>query len=256
MNTQTHSELAGALRRRKIHAEQLGPTLNLSFGEGLRAQRANIDLHDCESQIAHDIESFADGVAMVMREPPRSSAASWDFARTAAHVSPILVPNAFLMGVSSATGGDPAFHVPLSPNVNIAVTVDVGSGVRILPRSQVDRWNATNDRVVAAARSLLFHQTRDARWQKLDGELYRLDTLPDERAVCALVFADVFYSQVGSRLRFGIPSRDEFLFVLDDEPDKVEALKLAVEKKHGDSISPLTTALFGFESGAPTLVEH
>jgi hypothetical protein len=264
MNVDSVAKLVEALRGEKVEVEQLANTLNAVRGMGPFAHHVNLDLDAFENALnsrmasSRDatIQAFARGVATVMTEPARSPAKSWDFARSASRMAPNLVTSAFLEGAVAATGGDPAFSVPYHDDVHLIVVLHIDRGLRLLTRGQVDAWGATNDRVVAAARSLLFHHTRDARWESIaDTPVQRLIGM-DQNAVRSLVFADVFYSDVGPKIRFGIPTEDEFFFVADDTPENVQALKSAVESASRESLHRLTTAIFGFESGHPIAVEH
>ncbi|MEZ4462840.1 MAG: hypothetical protein R3E66_24560 [bacterium] len=262
MNENYNELLFGALARHKISAERVADSVNLVRGEGPTAHRVNVDLAAFQEVLPADeadvaIRRYADGIAAVMMEPGRSIASSWDFARTVARVTPRIVPSAFLDGARAALGGVPPFSVPFHGDLCLVVIVELDRGSRVLTRSQVDAWGATDDRVVAAARSLLFHRTRDARWApRGDGPVYELSTIDDERAVCSTVFADVFYSELKPGARFGIPARDTLLFVLEDTSDNLEALKVEVDRAFRDAEFPLTGSLFGFESGIPIPVEH
>ena len=262
MNEEFNDLLIRDLGRHKVLAERVADSVNLVRGEGPTAHRVNVDLGTFQDALPDEdveiaIRRYADGIVAVMMEPGRSIAASWDFARTVARVSPRIVPRAFLSGAAAALGGDQAFSVPFHDELSMVVIVELDRGSRILTRSQVNAWGATDDRVVAAARSLLFHRTHDARWaQRGDGPVYELSTVDDERAVCSTVFADVFYSELKPSARFGIPARDTLLFVLEDTSDNLEALKVEVDRALRHADFPLTRSLFGFESGLPIPVEH
>ncbi len=264
MNVDALAKLVEALRVEKVEVEQIANTLNAVRGTGPFAHHVNLDLDSFETTVNSrpeasldaTIRAFARGVATVMSEPARSPARSWDFARTASRMVPNLVTSAFLEGAVAASGGDPAFSVPFHEDVHLIVVLHIDRGLRLLTRGQVDGWGATNDRVVAAARSLLFHNTRDARWESIADTPVRRMIGMEQNAVRSLVFADVFYSDVGPRMRFGIPTEDEFFFVEDDTAENVQALKTAVESASTESLDRLTTAIFGFESGHPIAVEH
>lgn len=264
MNSESVSKLVEKLRLEKIEVEQIANTLNAVRGTGPFAHQVNLDLDEFEAALKarpnispeRTIQAFARGVATVMTEPARSPAKSWDFTRAAGRMAPNFVTSAFLDGARAATGGDPAFAIPFHDDVYLVVVLQIDRGIRLLTQKQVDEWGATQDRVVSAARSLLFHHTQQARWEKIvGGPVFRI-VGTDQNAVRALVFADVFYSDVGSKMRFGIPNEDELLFVADDSADNVQALKAAVEASSRDSDHHLTTAIFGFESGHPIAVEH
>ncbi len=264
MNSESVLKFIEALRSEKVEVEQVGNTLNAVRGIGPFAHQVNLDLDAFDAALAarpdtlaeRTIRAFARGVATVMTEPARSPAKSWNFTRAAGRMAPSLVPSAFLDGARCATGGDSAFAVPFHEDVFLVVVLQIDRGIRLLTQKQVDEWGATADRVVAAARSLLFHHTQQARWEKIgDGPVFRVAGT-GENAVRSLVFADVFYSEIGPKIRFGIPSEEEFLFVTDDSAEKVQALKSIIETVSRDAEHQLTTALFGFESALPVAVEH
>lgn len=235
-------------------------TWNLVRGQGPTAHRTNVEpaalLGFLEAEPSpRRLEGVARGIAAVMAEPGRSTAANWDFRRTAARVTTNLETSAFLAGAQAANGGEPVFFVPYVDDLFLVVYVQLDSGSRVLTRRQVEGWQATNDRVVSAARSLLFHHSENVRWQA-DEKHHRLDGRDDQNAVRAIVFEDLYYADYHPGIRFGLPTQEDFLFVIGESPDDIEALKTAVHAAFEASLYPLSKQVFAFVGGQPVPVDH
>ena len=267
-------EVIETLRGRRLSVEPVqgdqGPRLEVTQGRGLMARRASLDLAPLASwledrpphQRARHIAGYASGVKGVMLEPARSKASSWSFNETAGRLLPNIEVASFGLGVRAASadaeGGGDAFTLPFHDDLIVAYYIQLDMGLRVLTRPQVEAWGATEDRVVTAARSLLFHKTRDAAWRPLEGHpsVQRISVGDSYDAARALVLADAFFSEVDDGFHLALPSQDELLLVTSEDEAHIEALKAATHDAYSRSDYPLTTALFSLEKGHPVPAEH
>ena len=124
----------------------------------LDALQAHLDANpDAPREAA--LASFASGVSAVIKQPEHSRFDTWAFTDAAGRILALLVRDAWVLGVAAAGIQDPWMQ-PFTAGLQIAYTIDVDQGRRVLTHAQVDRWAVTEDRVTCAARSLLFHKTR------------------------------------------------------------------------------------------------
>lgn len=255
-----HDMLKQELERLRIAVSPFENTWNLTRGEGPMAHRTNLDpglLPAAQNAqlAAGAVHGFARGVAAVMAEPARSTAAQWDFRRTAARVTANLETEAFLAGAQAANGGEPVFFVPFVDDLFLVIYVQLDNGSRVLTRRQVDAWEATNDRVISAARSLLFHHSANVKWGGTPPVL-ELDGRDDQNAVRTIVFEDLYYSDFKPTIRFGIPTQQNFMFVFGDNSDDIETLKRAVHDTHAAAAYPLSPRVYAFMGGQPVPMDH
>jgi hypothetical protein len=258
--------LDDALRARRLDVQTVGHTLNVSHGRGPMAHKANIDpqslIERLEASAPHAhrrlVNGFASGIQHVLLEPVRSRASEWTFVESAKGLVPNLEVDTFVDGVRAASGQDP-WVLPFVDDLVVSHLVELDQGVRVLTGPQVERWGVTADRVKSAARSILFHKSREVKPKPFDGfDLVSAITVGDDyEAVRALVIADAFYTEIGSGYRFSIPRQDLFLSVSSDSPEHLEALDAATRSVFETADYPLSRRLFRFELGRPVpLVEN
>lgn len=242
-------EILDTLRNHDISAEPFETTINARFGEGLSENRVNLDLTELSEHLSkapnstQGIQAFVRGVKMVLQEAPRSRAANWTFNQAAGRIFPIVESHYFSLGVSAASGS-PAFLSPLHGDLVFAYIIETDRGWRCLTAGQAEAWGVTSDRIRAAARSMLYHRTRDLPWLSLDSHVFQLKKGDGFDAARCMVFEDVFFSEVGPQFRFGIPDSDTLLFVRGDSPTELEALKSAVSRVCESSPAPLSAGLY------------
>ncbi len=250
--------VASALRECRIEVEEIGGTLNVSKGSGLMARKANLDPNGVLERIdeATEIEArrlaagYASGVEAVLLEPKRSKARDWTFVESAGSVLPRLEVRTFVDGVRDACGEE-AWHEELADDVVLAWGMRLDHGSRVVTAPQFEDWGVSRDRVVAAARSLLFHMTRHAEWE--NGEwpesVYGLRVGDGWDSGRLLVIEDVFFSQVGSEWRFAVPKPDLVLAVAT--PDASEALAATAHEVYREAAYPLSDKVWCLRGGKP-----
>ena len=241
------------LRELRLEVQQVGQTLNVSQGAGLTAHKANIDP---QPQAPRDPErwaaGYAHGVKCVLLEPVRSRARQWSFVESAGSVLPTVEATSFVDGVRDA-GGEEPWYEPLPDDLVFAWTMRLDHGMRVVTQRQFEDWGVSRDRVVAAARSLLFHQTREASWLSGDWtEDVRAIRVGDGHdAARILVVEDVFYSDVDASWRFAFPEPDLLLAV--DTPDSIHALRAVARRRYEAAPYPLSPSVWRMERGRPIL---
>lgn len=259
-----------SLRAQRLSVEVVetdaGPRLEVTQGRGLVARRVSLDIGPLQSwldrrperQVPRYLAGYASGVKGVLLEPARSKASDWAFNESAGRLLPNIEVDSFGLGVVAATGGDSPFALPFHDDLVVAYYIQLDMGMRVLTRRQVEAWGATEDRVVTAARSMLFHRTRDVLRGPVEAHptVQRISVGDSYDAARSLVLADAFFAEIGASHRFSIPSQDELLLVESADEAQLDALKAATHEAYSASDYPLTTAIFAFEKGRPVAAEH
>lgn len=257
------SSLEDSLRARRLDVERVEDTFNVQQGTGIMATKAHIDprrlfdtLSDDEEIRRRQIAGFVNGIKHVLLEPKRSSADEWDFVESAGRLVPAPQASTFTLGVQEAAGQTP-WTVDFVDDLHFAYFIQLDRGLRVLTEAQVERWGVSEDRITAAARSLLFHKTRNLDFQPFEdnSEVQRLHAGDDLDAARCLVVADAFYSDIGDEFRFALPSTEHFLCVLQSTPDGLAELSDATRKIYLEADTPLSTRIFRFETGTPVAIE-
>ncbi|RAL23587.1 hypothetical protein DL240_05355 [Lujinxingia litoralis] len=256
--------LAECLRAANLQPQEVAGTYNVVLGRGPMARKANIDpgplfreIKDApEARLKALISGFVSGVEYALLEPKRSQAANWSFVESASGLMPTLQPPTFVQGVEAVTG-ERAWVQTISEEIVCAYVVKLNPGLRPITEPQVERWGASADRIAAGARSLLFHRTRELQTRQFEDFLHvrRLHAGDGHDAARALVYADVFYSEVGEGLRFAMPSPDHLLVVPEATEGNLQQLRDAVDQVYESDATPLTRAIFAFKRSRPVVVE-
>lgn len=257
--------IAESLRLANLQPSEVAGTFNVAMGRGPSARKANVDPGPLLERLAqsHDdrikalISGFVSGVEHALLEPRHSKASEWSFVESAGALMPVYQPPTFAIGVE-AVHGHPAWVQPVSDEVVCAYVIRISPGLRVLTTDQFDRWGATADRVFAGARSMLFHRTRELQSRQFEDYLHvrRLHAGDGHDAARAMVYADAFYTEVGSGLRFSLPSPDHLLVIHESSDGNLEQLRAATDEVFETSDTPMTRAIFAFERGRPVVVEE
>lgn len=192
---------------------------------------------------------------MVLQEAPKSRASTWTFNQAAGRIFPIVETAAFGIGVRAASGSS-AFTLPLYDDLNFAFIIESDRGWRCLTSTQAEAWGVASDRIRAAARSMLYHRTRDLPWRPVDEHVFQIQKGDGFDAARCMVFEDVFFSDVGPHFRFGIPDPDTLLFVRGDSPAELDALKTAVDKLYASATAPLSARLYAQDGFSLRPADH
>lgn len=256
--------LEAKLEAMRVDVSRTDDGLEAQAGQGITAASARIDpasLFDRLDEVDEAgaerlIAGYASGVKQVLLEPKRSDAAEWDFEESAGRLISTIEVDTFRLGAAAAAGEDP-WTAGFFEDLVVAYMIDLDVGMRVLTQAQFDRWAVTTDRVRAAARSMLYHKSRNAKpapVEEFEGvEELRVGDGFD--AMRAIVVRDLFFSEFDDDYRFAIPTQDAFLFVRGDAEDQVDALREAADARYDEADYPLTRSIYGFEVGKPTLVE-
>ena len=242
-----------ALQAAGLAVQEVSGTLNVVRGRGPTSRRSNIDplpllewLGERQpDRVRQDVASWAHGVQTALMEPARSLAQSWTFTDAAGSLLPMLTGPGFGRGVAAANGGDPAWTEPLDDDVHLVWAMHLGRGVKVVTHGVVERWDVNSDRIRAAARSMLFHSTRDHRFSATDSppvEALRVGDGCDAARI--VVVADAFFTEVDARWRFALPTSDLLLAVRHDSAEALTALQNRARVEFESSAYPLSTAIW------------
>lgn len=254
-------QLEAILVARRGQVTRNGATLHVRFGRSLTAAEADIDpsalwarLEDAPTaQHERLIQGFASGVHNVLLEPSRSKAAEWDYREAAGRLLPNIEVETFALGAEAA--GSPAWTQPFHEDLIVAYYFELNIGRRVLSKAQFEGWPQTASQVSAAARSILYHKSRDASPKAVEGfEGVELVHLGDEYdAVRSIIVVDLFFGDFKDSFRVTMPSQDALLFVKGDEPAQIEALRRATAAYLEAADYPLSGSIYTFERGQPVL---
>lgn len=251
------SLVVDALREQRLEVSQIDGTLNVAHGTGLMAHKANLEptrllsaLADAAPLEAKRLTAgYASGVKAVLLEPVRSKARHWSFVESAGSVLPSIEVKSFTWGVADAAGEEALFD-ELGDDLVLAWTMRLDRGMRVVTRPQYDEWGVTRDRMVAAARSLLYHMTRDVDWESGDWPetVHAIRVGDGFDASRLLVVEDVFYSQLDVGWRFAVPEQNVLLAV--STPDATDALSEVARTMYKTAPYPLSDQIWRLEKGS------
>ena len=253
---------AQALRELRLEAERIGDTLNVTQGRGRMAVKANLDMDPLLERLdgvadpverARHLGGFASGVKGVLAEPPRSKAREWTYEMTAGRMLPNLESDAFLLGVAAASE-DEAWHTRFSEDLILTVYVELDRGLRVLTRQQVEAWGATDDRIYSAARSMLFHKTRQARRAPLEQtpRVHELRVGDGFDAARSIVVTEVFFTELDeASFRFAAPHQDALLYVQGTDDEALTQLQAATQAAYAEADYPLSPRLYRLDGNRP-----
>lgn len=244
----------------RLDVERAGDTLNIRRGSGSNASKVNVDpvpfVESDDANSERGLAGYVSGIKHVLLEPPESDASDWSFTRAAGRLAAALEARSFIEGVRAAAGS-PAWAVPLDEELVFVFLLELDTGIRVLTRRQFEEWTETSDRVVQAARSMLYHKARRSSAESLDGfdQVEQLRVGDGYDAARSLVLDDLFFGEFDESSRLGMPTRDDLFFVRDGTRDGVSELEEAIRNRHDAADYPLTTKLYRLERGEPVAVE-
>lgn len=249
---------------RRARVNRVGSMLEVQFGRSFTAAKSVIDpaalwpILQEHPAPEHErlIQGFASGVHQVLLEPKRSKADQWDYAEVAASLTPNLEVFTFKLGAAAA--GDAPWTLDFHEDLVVSFIMDLNIGRRVLTQKQVEEWGASDSRVWAAGRSILYHKSSNAKMAPLQGsEQVGIVRLGDEfDAIRSIIAVDLFFGDFQDEFRVAMPSQDALLYVTGAEPEQLEALKSAADKLYAEADYPLSRSIYTFERGEPRLEEE
>lgn len=246
-------------RRAKVTRNQ--GQLHVQFGRSLTAAKADIDpgalwpvLEDApEAERERLIQGFASGVHNVLLEPRRSKAKQWDYKEAAGTLVPNIEVFTFRLGAEAA--GSPAWTIDFHEDLIVAYYFELNIGRRVLSQAQFERWSATASQVTSAARSILYHKSRDASPEPVENfsgvEIVHMGDEYD--AIRSIIVVDLFFGDFKDSFRFTMPSQDALLYVKGNAPEQLDALREASDAHFEAADYPLSRSIYTFERGQPIL---
>lgn len=257
MTTTIQHQLTEALERHKINVkDQQANTLLLVQGTGVRAQEVQValkPLHDALAGVdsarhADKLDAYAEGLKAGLVAPLRPEVmAQWTYEQLAGKMFLAAHDKLWALGVEAVTGHQP-WQLPLDETTALTVMLELERGQRALTQDLVERWQVTQDRIYSAARSMLFHRTRDLRpkanWSGHQG-VFSISNKDGFDAARATVLCDVLFTELDEfKVLFALPTPDLLLFVEDRSPEHQQRLQAAARQAFTESASPLSDALY------------
>ena len=249
------------LTARKLDVERIGDTLNVKDGPGRLASKVNVDLGGIierlgqrpEQEHARQLAGFVSGVRAVLAEPARSKAAQWTYEQTAGRIAPTVEVDTFVLGVQ-ATGLGTPWHVVFGEDLVLVILISLDRGWRPLMREQLERWEVSDDRVYSAARSMLYHKTREVQLRAHEGAegVFVAKVGDGYDAARGIVLTEVFFSDLSeSTFRFGIPHQDTFFYVQSLDEQTLASLRRATREAYEEADYPLSASIFELAGTRP-----
>lgn len=248
----------------KVEVSRVADTLNVKFGQGLIAHKANVDvsallerLRDVDAaDHARQIAGFVSGVKAVLSEPLNSKAGGWEFRQAAARLMPNIEVETFVLGAQAA-GEDP-WTIELGGGLVQAFFLELDRGMRVVTRAQVAAWGTTRDRMEVAARSMLFHRTREVAQRELVpgfAGVLQVRVGDGWDSARGAVLPDLFFTEIDeAKYRFALPHHDLLLFTEEDGSGaRSAALREAARAAYGAAAAPITTEIFSLRDHLPVI---
>lgn len=252
------------LEAARVEVGRVADTLNVKYGQGLVAHKANITLDALMARLsasdvgAHDrlIAGFVSGVCAVLAEPLNSKAAGWEFRQAAARMMINVEVDTFILGAEAA--GERPWVMPLEGDLVMVVVLQLDRGLRVVSQQQVEAWGTTRDRLAVAARSMLFHRTREvAQREPVEGApgVQRIKVGDGWDAARSIVIPDLFFAEINeAKYRFIMPHQDVLYFTEEDGSGAPTAALIALAKaEYAAAKYPISEAIFKLAQHTPTL---
>lgn len=198
---------------------------------------------------AADQNAWARGLELVLSEPARSDAHTWDFVRCASTLMPQWERPAFAEGARDA--GHPAFAVAAPAGLIQVYIIELTQGVRLIDAAQVERWGAHPNRLDRAGLSILYHRTRHhepAPVEELAGA-YRLATGDGHDAARTQLFEIMPPS--APEVMVAVPDQNTVVWVDATDSSAVEALAAWASSRFATTDNALTPSLVRVANGLP-----
>jgi len=260
MTENLEQTLEESLREERLEVETVGGTLNLSRGSGAMEAKANVDprpfLEEIDGLEKPDrrrrLAGYVRGIRHVLLEPADSDADQWAFKTAAGTLAMSLEVDSFVDGVEAAAGS-PAWFDELDRDLVYVYLLELDMGMRIVTRDQFDRWEASRDRVVEGARSMLYHKAQTESPVELSDHpaVEQLRVGDGFDAARCLVLDDLLWGELDASSRLAMPTPDDLYFVREGTDEHVEALRRATRTRFERADYPLSQAIFRFERGEP-----
>jgi len=216
----------------------------------------------CEGLPADDqtarraIAAYVSGIRHVLLEPAGSDADELEFTEVAGQLGMALHAAPFLVGAEAAAGRTTwASH--LVEDLYFVCFIELDRGMRVLTEHQFERWSATTDRLIAGARSMLFHRAQQTDPEPVEGResVERLRVGDGYDAARILVVGDLLFGAFDDSSRFSLPTSNDLLFVRDGTDAAVEELGRATDEQVSKTHYPLSPILFELDQGSPKAVD-
>lgn len=237
--------LEDALSSFRLTVGPVADGLRVSHGKGPRARAAVIVPERVPARERADFVAYAAGLKAALARPLLTAVADWEFTEIAGRLVPTVERAAFREGFLDGGGGVP-WEKPFAgegSTLRVHYYVELDQGHQLLSQAQVQAWGVTDDRVMSAARSLLFHKTMQGEPEKHESgaDWYRLGDGYD--AARALALPDIDYARARKGIVCATPTPYDLLFTDFQGLDRGRFAE-AVAALFGASDYPLSRQLY------------
>jgi hypothetical protein len=236
--------LRAALETFRLSVKDHADGLEVTHGKGLRSRTAIISATVSSASQA-DCVAYAAGLKAALARPLLTAVADWEFTEVAGRLVPTVERVQYREGFLDGGGGTPWEQPFAGPDSDLRIHyyVELDQGHQLLTAAQVETWGVTDDRVMSAARSLLFHKTMQGEPERHEtgADWYRLGDGYD--AARALALPDLNYARTRKGLVCAAPTPYDLL-VLDLDGLDVEEFSKAVAAVFAASDYPLSEQLY------------
>ena len=261
--------LCAALEARKLKVKRAaGGAITVQEGVGLRAQEATLELSALEralerAQPAHRaglLRACSYGVKGALVTPARAQVMDqWTYEQVAGKMFLGVVDPGLDAGVQAVTGS-PCWRLPIDEDLGLMAWIELEQGRRPITQAQAQRWGVTDDRVQSAARSMLYHRTRDVITHRgyLGHPEVQAVALGDglDAARC-VVICDVLFGELDEfKAVMAMPHPDLLLLAPSREAQALAQLQAAAWAAYEAAEHPLSPRIYALERGRPRPLPH
>lgn len=237
--------LRAALEQFRLVATDTDDGLRVVHGKGAQARSAFVPGTRSGASRA-DCIAYAAGVKAALARPLLTAVADWSFTEVAGRLVPTVERAAYREGFLDGGGGVP-WEQPFADRSELRVHyyVELDQGHQLLTHAQVAAWGVTDDRIMSAARSLLYHKTMQGGVERhpSGADWYRLGDGYD--AARALTLPDLDYARTRAGVACAAPSAYDLL-VVDLEGIDRESFGATVAELFERSDYPLSDQVYAW----------
>ncbi|TVR04679.1 MAG: hypothetical protein EA398_01605 [Deltaproteobacteria bacterium] len=247
-------ELLLALEGTSLKLREAGDAVEVTGGTGLQARKAMLTASSVREALdgatldRSAAAGLARGLQAVLTEPARSKGADLDFTTASASLLLSIEHPLFAAGCTLA-GGEAPYTQPLGSDLLLTFHIELDQGYRVVPQSQVERWDVHPERIYRAALSVLFYRSGYGEAEPVEGcpgvTAWRMGDGFDAARILVLDAVDWHRARKG--LHVACPSPDVALVADSDDAAAVEALTRLVHDRHESAQHPLSPAVHRYE---------
>jgi hypothetical protein len=248
------ASLVDHIKSRRLLVTEIDGILNLRSGPGPRAQTACIDASSWIEDLVElsefarpqAIASYGRGVRAGLSVSSRDRSWKWSFKEAAGRLLPSLETSRYCSAVD-AVFQQRCVRLQIADCLAQVVQVETDQGRRPLCEEDLARWSSSQDRVMAAARSMLFHRTQRAKITPSEESSHLYAAIHGDNYDTAryLVLSDFLFGELESPFWFAAPSLGCLYFAQSSET--ATALRAATQSTFETATEPISKDLFTYD---------